>query len=200
MRTQSIHCIKLRTDAILNLIACHSKIGVMTMEKQELVLMGIITSPHGIRGDVKIKSYTKPAEAIHQYPLVNDKGDKVTLKVKAVKKDMLVCNCNLSKYRDTAELLRNTNLYTEKSNLAHLEEDEFYIQELEGINVMNSADNQVIGVIKAVHNFGAGDIVEVAFKGGATEMLPFNKEVFVRVEEEGVYYTAPLYVSVKQNG
>lgn len=164
------------------------------MKNQELVLMGIITSAHGVRGDVKVKSYTSPVAAICGYKLYDSSGEIIALKHKNTKGDMLVCSCDASKDRNSAESLRGIELFARNEDLPELAEDEFFIKDLEGMQVANNADNQIVGLVKAVHNFGAGDVLEIAFDGGGIVILPFAKEVFTKIEGGVIYYSEPSYL------
>ena len=149
------------------------------------IVIGKITSTHGVRGHIKLESYTNPMDKIFTLPLCLEYGQ--TIKLKIIKKDSRPIICSIIDPqiidKTTAENYRNTLIYTSKSNLPKIEsEDEFYVIELVGIDVCTTL-KQKIGKVLAVHNFGAGDIIEIRFLDKKTEMYPFNKEFFPIIEK-----------------
>lgn len=157
----------------------------------KLIYLGYIGKAHGIRGDVCIKSLTQNPADIVTMPLQDEAGRAFSLKLRNVKPEFLVCSVIGISDRNAAEILRGTKLYTSRSALPEPDESEYYLEDMKGLEVRD-ADGKGLGKIIGVHNFGAGDIIEVAFDNGESEMYPFNHEFFPIVTKEHVVL-AKLY-------
>lgn len=155
------------------------------LSNDKLIYLGCIGKAHGIRGDICVKSMTQKPEDIVTMPLQDESGREYVLKLRGIKPEFLVCSVIGVSDRNTAESLRGTKLYTSRSALPETEESEYYIEDMKGLEVRD-ADNQKKGSIIGMHNFGAGDIIEVAFDGGESEMYPFTHEFFPLVTKEWV--------------
>lgn len=163
------------------------------MQQDELVLVGVIVSAHGIKGQVKIHTYTAKPENICDYPLVDVANKPLKAKfIRLVSSNVVICSIYGCNDRNKAEALKGTKLFATKADLPSLEEDEFYVIELEGKRVI-TPEGQDIGVVKAVHDFGAGVILEISFRQedelpSKSVMLPFSKEFFPSITAEAVVY------------
>ena len=143
-----------------------------------LVLVGVIASAHGIKGDIVVKSFTEPADNICKLSLTAEQKGDVELRCIAVKPNgRLVCRLRDVKTRTDAEKLRGVKLFTLRANLPEPQEDEFYVEDLKGLSVVN-ASLEHIGIVNAVFNFGASDIIEVRFDDAKVELFPFTKKSF----------------------
>jgi 16S rRNA processing protein RimM len=142
----------------------------------ERICVAQIGSAHGLRGEVKLKSFTADPMALTGYgPLTTEDGS-ATFEIEAVRaaKDHLIARFRGVGDRDTAERLANVRLFVGRERLPPLAADEFYHADLIGLTAV-TADGSEIGTVVAVHDFGAGDIVEVLPAGGGTSiMLPFT--------------------------
>lgn len=141
--------------------------------------MGIITSAHGIRGAVKLKSFTQDPLSIAGYsPLYNsDASRKFDIKIDSDKGDMLVVKIKGVATRNEAELLVGTELFVYRDMLPETDEDEFYYEDLIGLHVKSAVNNVDIGVVTALYNYGAGDILEITLnEDGKTQLLAFTGE------------------------
>jgi 16S rRNA processing protein RimM len=140
------------------------------------VCVGQIGAPHGVRGEVRLRSFTAEPEAIVGYgPLETEDGRILQIKSLRPAKDHFVAAVSGIRDRDAAEKLANLKLYVPRERLPQLvEADEFYHADLIGLAVVNKAGEQ-LGTVLAVHNFGAGDLIEVRFSSGKTEMIAFNE-------------------------
>lgn len=148
----------------------------------ELVALGVIGGTHGIRGQVKIKSFTVLPEDIASYGALQDKsGHFYIIRVCGITRDAVIASIEGIHSRNDAEKLRNTELFAERSVLPEPEEDEYYYADLAGLEVV-TADNVFYGKIRNIHNFGAGDIVEIGLPDGEKELLPFAKATFSRID------------------
>ena len=168
----------------------------MTTEK-ERVCLGVITGVHGIRGEVKVKSFTVDDRDVGAYGTLENKdaSKKYVLKVTGRSKELLRCKINGINDRNAAEALIGTELYVDRSVFPELEEDEYYLADLIGLKVLEQSSNEQIGSVAGVYNFGAGDILEIKVDATSKlEMLPFTKEYVpvVKVKEGFVVVSSVL--------
>jgi 16S rRNA processing protein RimM len=151
----------------------------------ELVLLGRFGAPHGLAGEIRLQSFTDDPLAIGRYgPLVDETGQRrfALAHVRRQGKDMLVARVDGICDRDDAERLKGVALYAPRENLPEPEEDEFYLADLIGL-CAETLEGAPLGVVIAVRNFGAGDILEVAPpEGRETTLFPFTKAVAPRVD------------------
>ena len=144
------------------------------------VLLGEVGPAHGIRGEVIIKTFTAQPASIASYgDLENENGDrKFTIRPLRISPKGLIARIAGVDDRTAAEKLRGMKLYVARGRLPETDTDEFYHSDLIGLRAIEPS-GAPIGSITGVHNFGAGDILEVKFDAtGTTEFLPFNGEVF----------------------
>jgi 16S rRNA processing protein RimM len=128
------------------------------------IVVGVFGAPHGIRGEIRLKSYTADPGAVGTYgPLYDASGARgFTLEaLRAIGKDMFVARVNGISDRSTAAALNGTELFVPRDVLPPADEEEFYHADLVGLHVETSAGKH-IGSLVALHNFGAGDILEIA--------------------------------------
>jgi 16S rRNA processing protein RimM len=142
-----------------------------------------IGAAHGIRGAVKLWTFTEDPLAVDAYgPLVTKDGARqfeVTSAREA--KGHLVVMLKGVATREDAERLNGVELYVAREKLPVTEEDEYYHADLIGLAAVDSA-NEPLGCVIAIHNFGAGDIIEIAPPQGATLLLPFTNAVVPTVD------------------
>ncbi|HMK90864.1 MAG TPA: ribosome maturation factor RimM [Methylocystis sp.] len=153
-----------------------------------LVLLGRFGAPHGLAGEIRLQSFTEDPLAVARYgPLVDaERRRRFALsRVRRHGKDMLVARVDGVTDRDGAQRLKGVELYAPRENLPAPAEDEFYLADLIGL-AAETPDGARLGVVVAVRNFGAGDILEVAEAGGAeTALYPFAKAVVPTVDLPG---------------
>jgi 16S rRNA processing protein RimM len=141
-----------------------------------LVCLGQIGAPHGVRGEVRLRSFTAEPEAIAGYgPLQTEDGRAIEIESLRAAKDHFVAALAGIHDRDAAAQLANAKLYAPRERLPQLADpEEFYHSDLIGIAVLDPS-GRLIGHVVAIHNFGAGDLIEVRLEAdGKTELLPFN--------------------------
>ncbi|MBD0391148.1 16S rRNA processing protein RimM [Wolbachia endosymbiont of Pentalonia nigronervosa] len=167
------------------------------MDKDRLVCLGIITSPHGIKGAVKIKTFTEKPENISSYgELINgDESYKID-SISIAGDNLVIATLNGVNSRNKAELLRNKKLYTTQDKLPELDnETEFYHNDL--IDMEVRLENESYGYVKFVHNFGSGDILEILVTSTKKNvMLPFTKEIFphINVKKKYIVLSIPEFI------
>ena len=158
------------------------------MEKR--VCIGKIVAAHGIRGEVKVQSYTKSPLNVAAYGVVENKDASRTFQLKVL--GMISSNVRVKIQgvddRNTAESLIGTEFYVKRSVLPQLEEEEYYQTDIIGLDVcLHSADNK-IGVVAGFCNYGAGEIIEIKLDGRKeTELLPFNRQYVPQIDIEHGY-------------
>ena len=144
-----------------------------------------IGAAHGVRGEVKLWSFTEdPAAVAHYGPLETQDGTRC-FEIEALRaaKDHFVARIAGVDDRDAAEKLRNIELYIPRARLPTIEEaDTFYHADLVGLDAI-TPDGARVGTVHALHNFGAGDIIEIApAEGGDPLMLPFNETTVPKID------------------
>jgi len=140
------------------------------------VCLGQIGAAHGVRGEVRLRSFTADPAAIADYgPLETEDGRVFEIETLRQAKDHFVARLSGIRDRDAASALANTKLYVPRERLPETAEaDEFYHADLVGLAVVDPA-GKTLGTVVAIHNFGAGDLIEVRTEtGGNTEMVPFD--------------------------
>jgi 16S rRNA processing protein RimM len=142
-----------------------------------------IGAAHGVRGAVKLWTFTEDPFAVKHYgPLSTKDGTRqFELSDAREAKDHLVATFKGVTTRDQAERLNGIELYIARDQLPATDEGEYYHADLIGLAAVTSA-NEPIGRVIAIHNFGAGDIVEIAPPHGATLLLPFTNAVVPTVD------------------
>lgn len=154
------------------------------MPRTNQILVGVIGAAHGVRGELRLKSYTAEPAAIANYgPLVTVGGPRTVelLSFRSLKDDMGVVRIKGVEDRTAAEALTNVKLYVDRARLPAPEEDEFYHADLVGLRAETTA-GEVIGEVVALQNFGAGDLVEIAPPDGETLLVPFTKAFIPNVD------------------
>lgn len=151
------------------------------------VLLAAIIGAHGLKGEVKVKTFTEATDALGQYGALHLKdGRKLFIKhVNATKPgEAIVAFIDVGD-RNAAEALKGQELFVSREALPPLEDHEFYHADLIGLRAEDEA-GRVIGTVHAVHNFGAGDVIEIARADGDTLLLAFTRENVPAIEvEEG---------------
>ena len=147
-----------------------------------------IGAAHGLRGEVRLRSFTQDPAAVTSYgPLESEDGTR-RFEIEALRpaKDHFVAQLAGIGDREAAERLTNLKLYVPRDRLPPVEDDDtFYQSDLIGLAAV-TADGAELGTVKAVHNFGAGDIVEISLAGGGTPlMVPFTTEAVPEVDIAG---------------
>jgi len=156
--------------------------------KDARVCMGIVGAPHGVHGAVRIKSFTNDPEAIANYGALEDESGErhFTLRVGGGAKGegMVIASLSGVDDRDRAEALRGLRLYAPRAALPATAEDEFYHADLVGLGAQLE-DGSALGTIIAIHNFGAGDVIEIARDAGQPVLVPFTRTVVPVVDIAG---------------
>ncbi|MFD2647816.1 ribosome maturation factor RimM [Devosia albogilva] len=156
------------------------------------ILLGQIGAAHGIKGEVRIATHTAEPENIAGYgPLATNRaGLTVTITKVRRQKNVVIATLEGVSDRDTAERLNGVELYVDRDRLPDPDdEDDFYHADLIGLEAR--IDNgTVIGTVAAIHNHGAGDIIEVRDEqSGDSFLYPFTKAVVPEIKLADGYLT-----------
>jgi 16S rRNA processing protein RimM len=150
-----------------------------------LVLLGVFGAAQGVRGEVRIKSFTDDPKAIGGYgPLTDKSGARrfVVESLRALRDDMLVARLKDVTTREAAAALTGVEIFARREQLPAPAADEFYYDDLIGLAAVTRA-NAPLGRVVGLRNFGAGDILEIApERGGETLLLPFTRAVAVEID------------------
>ena len=143
----------------------------------ERICVAQIGAAHGVRGEVRLRSFTEDPMAVIAYgPLESEDGTR-HFEIEALRpaKDHFVARLAGIGDRDAAERLTNVRLYVSRDRLPPLEDDgTFYHADLVGLTAV-SPGGAALGTVTAIHNFGAGDIIEIKPAGGGEPlMVPFT--------------------------
>jgi 16S rRNA processing protein RimM len=142
-----------------------------------LIRLGVFGAPQGVRGEVRIKSFTADPAAIGDYGPLTDKDGRrqFTLAVaRRLKDDMLVARVRGVENREAAQALTGVEVFARRSQLPAPADGEFYYDDLIGLAAVTSAGD-LYGRVVAVLNYGGGDILEIEPPGGGdTVLLPFS--------------------------
>jgi 16S rRNA processing protein RimM len=142
-----------------------------------------IGAAHGVRGAVKLWTFTEDPFAITRYGPLSTKDGARSFEVAHVReaKDHLVATFKGITDRNAAERLNGIELYVAREKLPATDDDEYYHTDLIGL-AAETTGGAPLGKVIAIHNFGAGDIIEIAPASGASMLLPFSNAVVPTVD------------------
>jgi 16S rRNA processing protein RimM len=150
-------------------------VGVFAMTK--LIQVGRVAGAFGVRGEVRITAFTEDPQSLVRYKtlLREDGSHGLTLQGGRVAKDGVITRCPEIASKEAADAMRGLRLYVPRDALPKTDEDEFYLADLIGLAAA-TPQGESLGVVKAVQNFGAGDILELdPGSGRATTFIPFTR-------------------------
>jgi 16S rRNA processing protein RimM len=153
----------------------------------ERICVAQIGAAHGTRGEVRLKSFTADPMAVKDYGALESEDGTATFRIEALRpaKSHLVAQLAGIRDRTAAERLANTKLFVPRDRLPAPEADEFYHADLVGL-VAVSTDGRQLGTVVAVHDFGAGNILELRHESKRdTVMLPFTSATVPVVDIAG---------------
>ncbi len=142
------------------------------------VCVGVVTGAQGVRGAVRVKSFTaEPADVARYGPLEDESGERqFALRLVGSAKGVVIAQLSGIDDRDRAEALRGLRLYLPRAALPPAAEDEYYHADLIGL-AATLADGTPLGQVCAVYDFGAGDTLEIERPQGPSVIVPFTRAV-----------------------
>ncbi len=147
------------------------------------LLMGRIGAAHGIKGEVRIQSFTEEPLALASYGPLSTSKPGLTIEIETARAttNVLVARLKGIKDRTAAEKLNGVELYIDRENLPPADDDDYYHADLIGLEA-RLGDGTVLGTVTAIPNFGASDLIEVRdTRSGDTFLYPFSKAVVPEV-------------------
>lgn len=154
---------------------------------EDLLRVGVVTSPHGVHGEVKVYPTTDDVKRFSRLKnaILETKSGNVNVHIKSVKyfKNMVILGFEEYTTMNDAETLRQCNLYVTRDNAVKLEKDEYYIADLIDINVIDENKN-LSGVLKDVLQTGANDVYVIELADKRELLLPAIKDCILDVNIE----------------
>ena len=151
------------------------------------VLMGTIGAAQGLRGEVRVKSYTIDPAAIGDYGHLHAEDGRTfeVLEVREAKNSMVVVRFRGVNDRNAAEALNVLDLYVERDNLPdeELDDDEFFYADLEGLEAVDESGRSH-GTVTGIFDFGAGDLLELKGPGKRPVLIPFSEAAVLEIDLE----------------
>lgn len=164
-------------------------------QPDDLIVMAEIGAPHGVRGELRARTFTDDPLAIGDYgPLVDPGGRAFTVLSVRPAKNVVILRLKGVGSREAAEALKGLLLHVPRNRLPDgaLEEDEFFRSDLIGLAVRDASGTDY-GTVIAMHNFGAGDVLEIRPPKGRASMIPFSEAAVPDIDfDAGVLTVDPL--------
>jgi 16S rRNA processing protein RimM len=151
------------------------------MTQNKLICIGQILGAHGVRGLVKLASFTDTPEDITAYGPVSDEAGKKSwsIELKGWNKTHFMANLSGITTREQAEALKGTKLYVPREKLPKAKANEYYYADLIGLEVR--VGGQAYGTVAGLANYGAGDILSIRKADGTSEMVIFHDQTVPEV-------------------
>ena len=157
------------------------------------VCIGALRGAFGVRGEVRLASFTAEPGAIEDYGELESEDRSRLFSIESLRpiKGGFAARMEGVRCRKDAEALKGTRLFVARDRLPKPDDDEFYWTDLLGSEVHCRSGSR-IGLVTGVHNFGAGDLLEIALDdGGANEYVPFTKRAVPEVEPGRIVLATP---------
>ena len=147
-----------------------------------MVCIGAIAGAHGVRGLVRIRSFTERPENVAAYgPVVDDRGRSFRIEIKGAVKGGVLAALSGVNDRDAAEALRGQRLYVPRAALPAAEADEYYHADLVGLAAVGEG-GETLGEVVAVHEHGSAPVLEIRPERGQSRLVPFTREAVPSVD------------------
>ncbi len=160
---------------------------------ESLLLVGVVGAARGLKGEVRVKSFTDNPADIGSYGELTDETGKACYKIKVTgkRKESVTARIEGVEDRTAAENVRGLKLFVRREQMPKLDEDEFYFSELVGLDAV-LVDGKKWGRVVLADDFGAGPVLEVELASGKNEMVPFTLDVVPEVNlEKGLIVVVP---------
>ncbi len=150
------------------------------------ILLAAIIGAQGLKGQVKVKLFTETPEALMRYGLVKDRLGRhfeVTA-IRSARSGEAVISFSRITDREQAEALKGTELLIARDQLPEAGNEEFYHADLIGLDAQDS-EGRTLGKVAAIHNYGAGDVIEITRPDGDSVLLAFTRETVPVIDLAG---------------
>ncbi len=147
------------------------------------ILLGAVFGAHGLKGEVKVKTFTETPDRLGAYgPLHDSAGRSFTVAaLRVTDASSAVVRFDGVDGRDAAEALKGTELFVARGALPDTEAEEFYHADLVGLRAEDE-EGRLLGHVRGIHNFGAGDVLDIEKPDGSEALLPFTREFVPTVD------------------
>ncbi|HEY1638457.1 MAG TPA: ribosome maturation factor RimM [Rhizomicrobium sp.] len=167
------------------------------------ILLGVVIGAQGLKGEVKVKAFTETPEKLGAYGPLHTK-DMRTVHVLTARtgKDAAIVQFDGIATRDAAESLKGMELYVARGALPAADPHEFYHADLIGLRAEDEV-GRAIGKVIAIHNFGAGDVIEIEREDGqGAVLMPFTREIVpsIDIADNRIIIAAPEEVEAETKG
>jgi 16S rRNA processing protein RimM len=167
------------------------------------ILLGVVIGAQGLKGGVKVKTFTETPENLSAYgPLHTRDNNKLKIADLREANGIAIVQFEGVDTREAAESLKGTELYVARATLPQTPAQEFYHADLLGMRAEDT-EGRHIGKVIAIHNFGAGDVIEIARDDdGGTVLMPFTREIVPTIDagEGRIVIAAPEAVEAETEG
>jgi 16S rRNA processing protein RimM len=167
------------------------------------VLLAVVIGAQGLKGDVRVKAFTQTPDAMERYRSLHDRqGRHFTVTgVRATKAGEAVLSIAELADRGAAESLRGVELFINRAVLPPTAADEFYHADLVGLRA-EDREGRALGTVQAIHNYGAGDVIEIARTDGDSVLLPFTRETvpLIEIDKSRIVVAVPEEVETGERG
>ena len=167
------------------------------------VLLGVVIGASGLKGEVKVKTFTQSPDKIGAYGVLQAKDGRkfAVLRVRAAKENETVVALEGVMNRNAAEALKGLELFVSRVALPEAGTDEFYHADLVGLRAEDS-EGRTLGKVSAIHNYGAGDVIEIKRDDGDSLLLPFTREIVpeIHIAEGYILVAEPEEVDASGKG
>lgn len=156
------------------------------MTDKRLIVVGKLAGAFGVKGEARVLSFTTEPEDCFSYGPLLDADGAVVLTPESARSlnDGFGVTTKERHQREHWEALRGTLLHVARDAMPAIEENEFYVADLIGMDVVHT-DGRALGKVKAVQNFGAGELIEIAPPAGQAFLLPFTQDNFPEIDIAG---------------
>jgi 16S rRNA processing protein RimM len=171
------------------------------------ILVGAVAGAHGVRGEVKIKSFTEQVRDVSAYGPVEDESGtrRFAIKIRGEAKGLVIASLDGVGDRNAAEALKGLRLYVPRAALgkkpkrAPKGSERWFVADLVGLAAVDT-NGAALGRVKNVANYGAGDILEVTTMAGETQLYAFTKRTVPEVDIANgrVVIDPPVEVEAKE--
>ena len=166
------------------------------------MLLGVVIGAQGLKGEVKVKTFTETPEALAAYgPLHTKDGREIRVTYLRETKDGAVVQLHGVNDRSSAEAMKGTELFVSRDALPETDAEEFYHTDLVGLRAEDT-EGRAIGTVRGVHNFGAGDVIEIMRENGDDVFLSFTREVAREIDIKGgrIVIAEPQDIEAEKEG
>jgi 16S rRNA processing protein RimM len=155
------------------------------MQDVRLICIGAVAGAHGVRGLVRIRTFTERPEAVAAYgPVTDDRGRSFRLRIEGPAKGGVIAALSGVDDRDAAEAMRGQRLHVPRDAMPAAEDGEFYHADLIGLAAV-AEDGRPLGVVVAVHEHGSAPVLEIRPEAGESRLVPFTHEAVPAVDLSG---------------